>query len=171
MIDAGTQIELDAHIGAARSIHIGKKVMIAGRVTILDHDHGYRNPLQPPIDQPLHVSPVVIEGGGGAGGNCVICKGVTVGRNAVVGANAVVTRNVPPLSVVAGVPARLVKFYSQISGRWEHADNSTNQKASIVIPVFNHVDYTRACIQAVMSNTPAGSFEIIVIDNASSDGD
>ena len=169
VIDAGTQIELDAHIGAARSIHIGKKVMIAGRVTILDHDHDYRNPLQPPIDQPLDVSPVVIEDGAWLGENCVICKGVTVGRHAVVGANAVVTRDVPPWSVVAGVPARLVKFYSQISGRWEHSESGTNQKASIIIPVFNHVDYTRACIHAVTSHTPAGSYDIIVIDNASSD--
>ncbi|MDJ0723044.1 MAG: glycosyltransferase [Desulfobacterales bacterium] len=168
-IGDGTQIELDAHIGAARSVRIGKKVMIAGRVTILDHDHGYRNPLQPPIDQPLDIAPIVIEDGAWLGENAVICKGVTIGRHAVVGTNSVVTRNVPPWGVVAGAPARLIKYYNHGTETWVESASEDRLKASIVIPVHNHCDYTRACIEAIVEETPEGVYEIIVVDNASSD--
>ncbi len=53
--------------------------------------------------------PVVIGDDVWIGGGCVILPGVTIGNNAVIGAGAVVTRDVPPNSVVVGVPARKVK--------------------------------------------------------------
>jgi len=53
-------------------------------------------------------APVIIEHNCWLGVNSVVLKGVTIGHHAIVGANAVVTRDVPPFSTVAGVPARVV---------------------------------------------------------------
>ena len=67
-----------------------------------------------PVDVPiiqtdLHIKPVRIEAWADVGTNAVILPGVTVGRGSIVGAGAVVTRNVPPFTVVAGVPARVIR--------------------------------------------------------------
>lgn len=53
-------------------------------------------------------SPVWVQDDCWLGANTVICPGVTIGKGSIVGANAVVTKDVPPYSVVAGVPARVV---------------------------------------------------------------
>jgi len=110
VIGDGTVVQFYFHCGAAESVKIGKDVLIAGRVYITDHDHVYDHPQLPPIKRrELVIFPVVIEDGAFLGEGCVILKGVTVGRRAVVGANSVVTKDVPPYSVAAGVPARVIR--------------------------------------------------------------
>jgi acetyltransferase-like isoleucine patch superfamily enzyme len=108
-IGDGTSIHLYFHCGAACSVQIGKDVLIAGRVFISDHDHEYGHPSQPPSKAGLSVAPVVIEDGVWIGEGAVVLKGVTVGKRAVIGANSVVTKDVPPFTVVGGVPARIIK--------------------------------------------------------------
>jgi galactoside O-acetyltransferase len=63
----------------------------------------------PIIQTPLEIKPVRIGAWADIGTNAVILPGVTVGRGSIVGAGAVVNRDVPPFSVVAGVPARLIR--------------------------------------------------------------
>jgi acetyltransferase-like isoleucine patch superfamily enzyme len=109
-IGEGTSIQMYFHCGAAESVKIGRDVLIAGRVYISDHDHVSDDPALPARHaKGLVVKPVVIEDGAWLGEGCVILKGVTVGRRAVVGANAVVTKDVPPGAIVGGVPARLIR--------------------------------------------------------------
>ena len=109
-IGDGTAIQNYFHCGAAESVTIGKDVLISSRVYITDHDHDFTNPELPAVKSPdLITAPVVIEDGVWLGEGCVVLKGVTIGKRAVVGANAVVTKNVPPFTVVAGVPAKVIK--------------------------------------------------------------
>ena len=109
-IGDGTAIQLYFHCGAAESVIIGENVLISGRVYISDHNHRFDHPDLPPSRcQELITAPVVIEDGAWLGEGCVVLKGVTIGHRAVVGANAVVTKDVPAYTVVAGVPARIIR--------------------------------------------------------------
>ena len=109
-IGEGTSIHFYFHCSAAESVTIGSDVLIAGRVYITDHDHVFDDPDSATIKcRRLKTAPVVIEDSVWLGEGCVILKGVTVGRRSVVGANAVVTKDVPAFSVVAGVPAHIIK--------------------------------------------------------------
>ena len=111
-IGDNTTIHLYFHCGAAESVVIGKDVMIAGHVYISDHGHIYDHPtLAARNVQDVSSSPVIIEDGVWLGQGCVILKGVHIGKRSVVGANAVVTKDVPPYTVVGGVPARIIKNF------------------------------------------------------------
>jgi len=106
-----TVIHMHFHCGAAESVKIGRDVLIAGRVYITDHDHVFDDPEKPARwAEGLVVKPVVIEDGAWLGEGCVILKGVTVGARAVVGANSVVTKNVPPGAIVGGIPAKVIRM-------------------------------------------------------------
>ncbi|MFH9475440.1 DapH/DapD/GlmU-related protein [Streptomyces anulatus] len=87
-------------------IRIGNGVMIAPKVSLITGGH----PL-PPAERRAYLSfaPIVIEDDVWIGAAAVITQGVTVGAGAVVAAGAVVTRDVPAGTVVAGVPARVIK--------------------------------------------------------------
>ncbi len=122
-IDDDVCIGSDFTVSCAGSIRIEKKVLLADRVFIGDSIHDYSNPEIPIIDQPVRaMGNVVIQEGAFIGINAVILPGVTVGRNAVVSASAVVTKNVPPLTVVAGNPAKVVKRYNDIDRTWERVN-------------------------------------------------
>jgi acetyltransferase-like isoleucine patch superfamily enzyme len=78
-------------------------------VFISDHDHRLDHPTLPAIKcDDLKSKPVVIEDGCWLGEGCVILKGVTVHSRAVVGSNAVVTKDVPAGAIVGGVPAKVI---------------------------------------------------------------
>jgi acetyltransferase-like isoleucine patch superfamily enzyme len=101
-------------LSAAASVRIGRSVLFARNVYIADHRHGFELPDTPIIDQPLgDIRPVTVEDGAWLGQNVVLLPGVTVGRGAVVGANSVIREDVPPRSVAAGVPARLIRHLDE----------------------------------------------------------
>lgn len=95
---------------AGKSIRIGQNVLIASNVLIADSDHVVESDGLPVTKNAKFVmQPVCIEDNCWIGQNAVILKGVTVGHDSIVGANSVVTHDVPPCSVVAGNPARLIR--------------------------------------------------------------
>jgi carbonic anhydrase/acetyltransferase-like protein (isoleucine patch superfamily) len=109
-IGDGTSIAGYCVMSAAASVRIGRSVLFARNVYIADHRHGFDDPTQPILDQPLaDIRPVRVEDGAWLGQNVVLLPGVTVGRGAVVGANSVIREDVPPRSVVAGAPGRVVR--------------------------------------------------------------
>ena len=94
--------------GAGR-ISIGKMVHIAGHVDMISTNRVFMDSKVPIKHQGMRVAPIVIGDDVWIGAHAVILSGVTVGKGAVVAAGAVVTRDVPEMAVVAGVPARIVK--------------------------------------------------------------
>ena len=94
------------------SITIGNKVMMAPEVAIICGDHHISSVGRYMFDvtekAPEDDRPVVVEDDVWIGFRAIVLKGVTLGRGCVVGAGSVVTRDVPPYSIVAGVPARVV---------------------------------------------------------------
>ena len=110
-IGSGTYIGSYVQINAWKKVNIEKNVLIADRVFITDADHNYENKNIPIIKQgDRFKGEVFILEGSWIGVGAVIMPGVTIGKNSVVAANAVVTKNVPDYSVVGGVPAKIIKY-------------------------------------------------------------
>ncbi len=119
IIGEGTWVGKNCSIAAIDKVEIGKHVLFAGHVHITDHSHGYEDVSKPVSLQPLiSKGPVVIEDDCWLGFNCEILSGVRIGRHSVVAARAVVTKDVPAYSIVAGNPAKVVKQYDKESGKW-----------------------------------------------------
>ncbi|MFC0514813.1 acyltransferase [Mucilaginibacter angelicae] len=108
-----TSIGEDCHITAIHNITIGNNVLIGKKVTISDNSHGQTNIAElnlPPIDRPLYSKgPVIIEDGVWIGDKVTIVANVRLGKNSIIGANSLVTKDVPENCVVGGVPAQILK--------------------------------------------------------------
>ena len=120
IIGENTHIAKNGSIACIDRVEIGKNVLFARNVHITDHSHGYEDINHPITPQPLiSKGPVIIEDDCWLGFNCEILSGVHIGKHCVVAARAVVTKDVPPYSIVAGNPARVVKQYNFETQRWE----------------------------------------------------
>lgn len=122
IIGDGTYIGRFCHIYATSKIEIGKKVLMADKVYLADNLHSYENIDMPVIDQPIkQAGPVNIGDGAWLGENvCVI--GASVGRNSVIGANSIVTRDIPDHCVAIGSPAIIIKRYNVVTRQWQKTD-------------------------------------------------
>ncbi|MEY4161990.1 MAG: hypothetical protein RI939_719 [Actinomycetota bacterium] len=98
------------------SVEIGHDVWTGHHVYITDQNHGYADPDVPISLQTQPERPVRIGDGSWIGHGAVILPGVTIGRHVVVGANSVVTSDIPDHCVAVGAPARVIKRLSD--GRW-----------------------------------------------------
>lgn len=108
-------VNFDCHIGAINKIEIGDNVLIGSRVLITDHNHGNISKAElliPPYLRPLYSKgPVIIEDNVWIGEGVAILPGIRIGKNSIIGANAVVNFDVPENCVVGGVPARVIKQF------------------------------------------------------------
>jgi acetyltransferase-like isoleucine patch superfamily enzyme len=113
--NAGIWIGDDSLIGEYTVIRgqggvtIGNRVYTSPMTQLIAVNHVFSDPERPFIDQGITAQGIVIEDDVWLGANAVITDGVRVGKGAVVAASAVVTRDVPPHTVVAGIPAKVVK--------------------------------------------------------------
>ncbi len=118
-IGNNTDIGNNAFIVANNNIEIGNNVIMAPYVYISDHIHSFNN-----IKKNLHNQPLTEGGYVKIGDNVFIgikasiLPNVTIGKRSVIGANTVVTNNVPPYSVVVGNPAKIVSRYSFSKRKW-----------------------------------------------------
>ena len=119
IIQEGTTIGHFNHIYATNSVIIERNVLTADKVYISDNLHSYEDIELPVLKQPIkQCSPVVIGEGSWIGENvCVI--GASIGKHCVVGANSVVTHDIPDYSIAVGVPARVIKKYNFSSQKWD----------------------------------------------------
>lgn len=100
-------------ITAAEKIIIGNQCKFANNLVIIDHDHAIE---QGHATAELITKPIIIEDNVWVGANCTILKGIHIGKGSVVAAGSVVTKNVPSYSIVAGVPAKIIKEIDTTSG-------------------------------------------------------
>jgi acetyltransferase-like isoleucine patch superfamily enzyme len=86
-------------------------------VQMLAVNHVFQDPSRPFIEQGITAEGIRIEDDVWIGSGAIITDGVTVGRGAVIAAGAVVTRDVPPQTIVAGVPARVIRRVGEQDAR------------------------------------------------------
>lgn len=124
-LNPSVEIRLPFHTDFGRNIHIGKRVFINDGATFTDLGGIYladdvlvgpnatlisvNHPLDPASRHSVELKPVYVRKNAWLGANTTVLPGITIGENAVVAAGAVVTRNVPANTVVAGVPARVIR--------------------------------------------------------------
>lgn len=112
-IGDGCRISGEVTITALRSVRIGNRVLIGRGVHISDHSHRFEKTGVAIMDQGLtEPYPVLIGDGSWLGQGVVVCPGVRIGANCVVGANSVVKSDIPDNSLAAGCPARVVRGIS-----------------------------------------------------------
>ena len=98
-----------SYIGCSGFIEIGDNVMMSPRVSIYAENHLFDNPDLSIKEQGVKREFVKIEDDCWIAANTVILAGVTIGRGSVIAAGSVVTKDVPPYSIVGGVPAKVIK--------------------------------------------------------------
>jgi lipopolysaccharide O-acetyltransferase len=130
-IGSNVQINDYVHISAIHSIKIGDNALLASRIYISDVQHGHYggSDVQEQSDpeciaklRPLSYKDVVIEDNVWVGEGVCILPGVTVGRCSIIGANSVVTKDIPAKCIAAGNPARIIKRYNDDTLCWDRCD-------------------------------------------------
>jgi acetyltransferase-like isoleucine patch superfamily enzyme len=121
-IGDGTSLGSFNHIYATERIVIGKNVLTANNVYISDNLHGYSDPATPVKQQAIRQCRAVEIGDGAWLGQNVCVVGARVGKNSVIGANSVVTRDIPDFCVAVGAPARVIKRYDFDTDQWRATD-------------------------------------------------
>lgn len=122
-IGAGARLSDLVHIGAVGRLRIGRNVLIGSKVLIIDHSHGYGYRAAP---QELQIPPgerelasrgdITIGNNVWLADNVIVLAGVTIGDNCVVGAHSLVRNDIPPNSVCAGNPARVLSTHDTSDG-------------------------------------------------------
>jgi len=105
-----------------------ENVLTADRVYISDCSHGYSDVAVPVCKQAVVQKKSVRIGEGSWLGINVCVLGANVGKHCVIGANSVVTKDIPDYCVAAGSPARVIKRFDMVSGLWRKTDSFGNFK-------------------------------------------
>jgi acetyltransferase-like isoleucine patch superfamily enzyme len=109
-IGSGTFLNLGVMVAALSLVEIGDHCMLANGCFVTDADHRVDDLSRPITWQGFTTSgPTRVGDNVWCGANVVVTSGVTIGERCVVGANSVVTRDLPPYSVAAGAPARVIR--------------------------------------------------------------
>jgi len=115
-----TYIGNRCHIIACNKMEIGRNVTMADNVYITDNLHGFEDLNCGIMVQPLRIpGPVVIEDEVWLGERVCVMPNVRIGKHSVIGANSVVTKDIPPYSIAVGSPARVIKQYNPGTKKWE----------------------------------------------------
>jgi acetyltransferase-like isoleucine patch superfamily enzyme len=103
-------------IRAQGGVQIGNNVYTGPMVQMVAVNHVYQDPNRPIREQGITAQGIVIEDDVWIGANATIVDGVTIGRGSIIGAGAVVTRDIPPYSIAIGAPAKPVKDRRELTG-------------------------------------------------------
>lgn len=99
-------------------VTIGNQVILAQNVVISGLNHNYVDINQPISKQGVNTSPIIIEDECWIGANSTITAGVHIGKHSIIAGGSVVTKSVPPYTIVGGNPARILKQYNFEIKEW-----------------------------------------------------
>jgi len=128
IIDFGENVQINdyVHITSMGKVSIGNNVLLASKIYISDCSHGYyeggykdSSPEQIPIDRSYNVSHVIIEDNVWIGEFVSVLPGVKIGKGSIIGANSVVTKDIPSNVIAVGAPAKPIKKYNFKINKWE----------------------------------------------------
>lgn len=125
-IRQNVNIEQNCHITCGNSIIIGERTSITANVTITDIRHPYEDIATAVKYQPYTTTPVRIGADCHIANGAVILPGTVIGNHCVVGANAVVKGCFPDFTIIAGNPAKVIKYYNVTTKRWEKCNVSND---------------------------------------------
>lgn len=100
-------------------VKIGNNIMFAQNIVLSGLNHVYEDINIPILDQPVTTSEIIVEDDCWIGANSIVVAGVKIGKHSVVAGGSVVTKDVPPYSIVGGNPAKLLKQYNFETKTWE----------------------------------------------------
>ena len=109
-IGAKTVMGQECTISAYQRVRIGEQCVIADRAMFIDFDHGVVEVERPIRLQGIYKRDVEVGSNVWIGYGACVLRGVSIGDNAVIGTNSVVTKDVPANAVVAGIPARIIRM-------------------------------------------------------------
>lgn len=120
-VGSGTEIGERCRFSGVKYIEIGQNVLFSPNVYITDCDHEYNDITKPIIHQGTvnKDNKVIIKDNAYIGINAVIVGNVTIGKGSVIGANSVVTHDIPDYCVAVGSPAKIIKRYNSETEMWE----------------------------------------------------
>ena len=108
-IGGGSFLNLGVQVAAVELVEIGEHCMLANGCFVSDANHRFDDAQRPAHGRVHHKGPTRIGANVWCGANVVITSGVSIGDRCVIGANSVVTPDIPPGSVAAGAPATVLK--------------------------------------------------------------
>ena len=117
-IGSGVHAQCRTRITCAKNVKIGDNVLIGPDVFITDDNHGMNPEQGGYLGQPLKIQEVIIENGVWLGQRTIVLPGVKIGENSIIGANSVVTHDIPSLTIAVGSPARVVKKWNEEIKDW-----------------------------------------------------
>lgn len=107
-------------ISAAESIVIGNNVLLASDILIIDNNHGMdASSDKTYMYQEISSKPIKIGDGCWIGEKCTILPGSLIGEKCIIGANSVVTGEIPAYTIAVGIPAKPIKKWNFALNRWE----------------------------------------------------
>jgi acetyltransferase-like isoleucine patch superfamily enzyme len=125
----GNDVQLNdyVHITAMKSVRIGNNVLMASKIYISDCTHGYysgdfthSHPDLPPMEREYSIKPVVIQDNVWIGESVSVLPGVTIGKGSIIGANSVVSKDIPDYTIAVGIPAKAIKKFNFETLIWEN---------------------------------------------------
>lgn len=100
-------------------VTVGNNVIFAQNIVASGLNHMYEDITRPIHEQGVTTAPITVEDDCWIGANVVLVAGVTVGKHCIIAAGSIVTKSVPPYSIAAGNPAKVIKQYNSDTKAWE----------------------------------------------------
>ena len=122
-IGNGVSIGQNCTISCADKVTIGDNVVIAFGTFITDNEHEDLPIGIPLFEKGIKIASVTIRENTYIGCNSILLRGVNIGKNCIIGAGSLVKNDVPDNTMVAGVPAKIIKNYDNCSKEWKRYEN------------------------------------------------